>query len=113
MLGARIAALRQRAGLSQSDLASKLMISPSTVGMYEQGRREPSLNTLVSMSEIFDVSVDYLVSGRSADTQALQKAQSLVCYRADRMESRWTYRRVRPFSRPELTVLMAAVLLDA
>ena len=40
MLGARIAALRRQAGMNQGELAKKLGISPSTVGMYEQGRRD-------------------------------------------------------------------------
>ena len=42
MLGARIAALRRQAGMNQGELAKKLGISPSAVGMYEQGRREPN-----------------------------------------------------------------------
>lgn len=64
MLGTRIASLRQNYGLSQAELAQKLHISTSTVGMYEQGRREPSVDTLILLSQIFDVSLDYLLSGR-------------------------------------------------
>ena len=64
MLGTRIASLRQNYGLSQAELAQKLHISTSTVGMYEQGRREPSVDTLILISQIFDVSLDYLLSGR-------------------------------------------------
>ena len=67
MLGARIAALRKEAGMSQAELASRLKISPSAVGMYEQGRREPSVDILVAMAGIFRVSTDYLLLGsRSA-----------------------------------------------
>ena len=66
MLGTRIAALRRRAGLSQSELARRLRISPSAVGMYEQGRREPAADTLVRLAEIFSVSTDYLL-GRTDD----------------------------------------------
>ena len=64
MLGTRIASLRQNCGLSQAALAEKLHISTSTVGMYEQGRREPSVDTLIALSQIFGVSLDYLLSGR-------------------------------------------------
>ena len=42
MLGARIAALRRDAGWSQAELGKRLQVSASAVGMYEQGRREPS-----------------------------------------------------------------------
>ena len=64
MLGTRIAALRQNSGLSQAELARRLHISTSTVGMYEQGRREPSVDTLIALAQEFGVSLDYLLSGR-------------------------------------------------
>ena len=64
MLGARIASLRQGCGMSQAELAERLHISPSAVGMYEQGRREPSVDTLIALSGIFGVSLDYLLSGK-------------------------------------------------
>ena len=64
MLGTRIASLRVSFGMSQAELAGRLHISPSTVGMYEQGRREPSVDTLVALSQVFGVSLDYLVSGQ-------------------------------------------------
>ncbi|MBE6946682.1 MAG: helix-turn-helix transcriptional regulator [Ruminococcaceae bacterium] len=69
MLGKRIASLRQSYGMSQAELARLLHISPSAVGMYEQGRREPAVTTLVALSKVFEVSVDYLVSGRPDSVQ--------------------------------------------
>lgn len=64
MLGARIASLRQGFGMSQAELAKRLHISPSAVGMYEQGRREPSVQILIALSKVFGVSLDYLLSGQ-------------------------------------------------
>ena len=63
MLSTQIKTLRQRKGWSQAELASRLHVSPSAVGMYEQGRREPSIETLVALSREFDVTIDYLVTG--------------------------------------------------
>lgn len=63
MLSHRIIFLRKKTGISQADLARALRISPSTVGMYEQGRRIPDLETLIAMSRFFDVSLDYLITG--------------------------------------------------
>lgn len=72
MMGMRIAALRRRAGMSQRDLAAALSVSPSTIGMYEQGRREPSADRLVAMSQLFHVSTDYLLTGKpTADPDTL------------------------------------------
>ena len=63
MLANRITQLRHNLSLSQLQLAQKLSISPSALGMYEQSRRTPSLDTLISMSIIFNVSLDYLITG--------------------------------------------------
>jgi len=64
MLGARIAKLRRRIGMSQRQLADTLGVSPSAVGMYEQDRREPSLEKLLRLAELLHVPVGYLLTGR-------------------------------------------------
>lgn len=48
---------RIKAGLTQKDLARKLGVSPSTIGMYEQGRRLPDYNTLSEMCSILRLSI--------------------------------------------------------
>ena len=67
MLSKRIACLRKKFHYCQSELASMLNTSSSTIGMYEQGRRTPNLDTLVQLSEIFHVSLDYLITGSEFD----------------------------------------------
>ena len=111
MLGARIAALRRAAGWSQGELARKLQVSASAVGMYEQGRREPSVSLLVELSRLFGVSVDYLLTGQAAPEEqekVLSAAEKALC----EAESRLEHRQKRPLSREELAVLFAALLLD-
>lgn len=56
--------LREDKDISRKDLALALNISVSTLGMYEQGRREPNIDMLIKMANFFDVSIDFLV-GRS------------------------------------------------
>lgn len=63
MLSTQIKELRRRKGWSQAELARRLHISPSAVGMYEQGRREPSIEILIALSREFNVTIDYLVTG--------------------------------------------------
>ena len=63
MLSCRIAILRKSAGMNQTQLALQLHVSASTVGMYEQGRRTPNLDVLRHMAQLFDVSLDYLITG--------------------------------------------------
>ena len=111
MLGPRIAALRRGAGWSQAELASRIQVSPSAIGMYEQNRREPSAATIVALSQVFGVSTDYLLTGKpmnSPDRQAF--SQSLIhCLDASRLQ---TDRRSDPLSRQELAALFAALLLE-
>ena len=63
MLANQIIILRKASGMSQSQLAKKLNIGPSAVGMYEQGRRIPAIDILIQMATLFGVSLDYLVTG--------------------------------------------------
>lgn len=70
MLGHRIQLLRSQKGLSQAELASLLHVSASAIGMYEQSRREPSLEKIVLLAQVLEVTADYLLTGRSVPTQS-------------------------------------------
>lgn len=61
MFKVRLKILRRQYGLTQSQLAEKLGISTSTIGMYEQGRRTPNHKTLLSICRLFKISIDYLL----------------------------------------------------
>lgn len=65
MLGKRITLQRKKLGISQAELAQRLCISTSAIGMYEQGRREPSNAILIDLSNELHVSIDYLLTGRN------------------------------------------------
>lgn len=62
-MGERIAQLRRRRGLSQAKLACALGLSTSTIAMYEQGRREPSVSVLIALADALGVTIDYLLTG--------------------------------------------------
>lgn len=64
--------LREEKGMTQAELGRQLKISPSAIGMYEQGRRTPDIPILKKMSAFFDVSIDYLL-GNSIAKEANQK----------------------------------------
>ncbi len=110
MMGPRIAALRRDAGWSQAELGRRLQVSASAVGMYEQGRREPSADTLVALSKIFGVTTDYLLTGRPIDLPD-QQAVSRLMYRClESASAALSSRRTEPLTQEELTALFAAVL---
>ena len=58
----RIRYLRDKAGLTQSDLAKKLGISRSAVNSWEMSLSAPSLENIIEITKIFGVSADFLVS---------------------------------------------------
>lgn len=51
---------RSREGLSQSELAKNLGISPSTISMYEVGQREPDFETEEAIADFFNTDLNTL-----------------------------------------------------
>ena len=111
MLGERIALLRRTRGLSQSELARRLKISASAMGMYEQGRREPSGQTLVALARELEVTTDFLLTGE-APLHSQDPRPALVACCVDAADRKLAHRPDRPFTRQELAALFAALLMD-
>ena len=65
--------LRISSGLTQQEIADKLGISRSTIGMYETGAREPDYETLEMIADFFNVDIDYLL-GRTNKTTILPES---------------------------------------
>lgn len=53
--------LRVKSGLTQQEMADKLKISRSSIGMYENGEREPSFELLEAIADYFNVDMNYLL----------------------------------------------------
>lgn len=65
-LGNNIKSLREQVEMTQQDLANLLHVTPQAVSRWETNQVEPSIDTLIAMGKIFDVSVDQLINGASA-----------------------------------------------
>ena len=59
--GKRLSSLRKEKGLTQNNLADLLGVSRGTIGMYEIDKRDPDTSTLEKLSNIFNVSIDFLL----------------------------------------------------
>ena len=57
----RLKELRKLYGLTQRQMAERLDIAQPSYIRYENGSSEPTLENLLNIAEIFDVSVDYLL----------------------------------------------------
>ena len=62
MKGLRL--VRKARNLNQQKVAIDLNIARESLSYYENGKREPSLALLVEMSRYFNVSIDYLITGK-------------------------------------------------
>ena len=60
-IGARIKTARERAGLTQEDLAAELEMSPTHISVLERGVKAPKLETLVKIANTLHVSTDTLL----------------------------------------------------
>ena len=69
-IGTSIRRHREASNLTQKELADKLSISPSTIGMYEQNRRSPDLHILMHMASIFGTTLQELIQ---ADYNVFEK----------------------------------------
>ncbi len=56
--------IRRAKGYSQLKVAMDLSISREALSYYETGKRSPDIQMLLRLSEYFDVSIDYLITGR-------------------------------------------------
>lgn len=70
-LSDRLQALRKSHGLSQEQLAEKLDVSRQAISKWESGQANPDINNLLKLSSIYEVSTDYLLSGREVDSQVI------------------------------------------
>ena len=62
-LARKLLAIRQRLGLSQTEMASRLdlKVAYTAISAYERGTREPDLITLLAYARIASVTVDDLI----------------------------------------------------
>jgi transcriptional regulator with XRE-family HTH domain len=66
--GDRIKELRKAKNLTQLELANKLNITDKAVSKWESNQGDPSIDLLIELSKVFDVSIDYLLTGTSRET---------------------------------------------
>ena len=63
----RLKELRERKGITQLEFSKDMGVAPSTVGMWEQGRNEPDSETLKSIAQYFNISLDYLMGNETPE----------------------------------------------
>jgi len=75
-MGEKIQALRKQKNLSQEALAAKLNVTRQAVSKWERGESVPELDIVVKLSEIFAVSLDYLLKEQNSMPESLSDTDS-------------------------------------
>ena len=76
--------LRQSKNLAQSQLASLIGVDRTTISSYESNTRQPSLDTLSRIADVFGVSTDYLLGRNDSlgfDSLALSGEEKALVYK--------------------------------
>ena len=111
MLGTRIKELRKEFGLSQVELAAQMEVTKQTISNWENENIQPSIDMLVGLANVFNVTTDYLLTGIPAPDQE-EALRKMLLNRITTADRRLEKRSDRPFSRQELAVLFAAMLME-
>lgn len=76
-IGRTIKALRQTYKYTQTEIAKKLSVAQQTYAGYETGKHEPSIETIIRLCDIFNVTMDYL-TGRWDGIDENKLADSVI-----------------------------------
>lgn len=89
--GQKLRSARKNAGLTQEQLAQKLLVSRQAITKWESDRGMPDIENLKQLSALLAVSVDYLLdSGNTVDLSVTKEAIDLDSYTYDsKISKRW------------------------
>lgn len=79
-IGDRIIQLRKQQNLSQEELAKKAEVSRTIIGNYERNTNTPSIEVLIKLARVFNVSLDYLIGEgelSSYDKEVLKRIEDI------------------------------------
>ena len=65
----RLYQLRKQSGMSQEELANRLNVSRQTISKWEIGDSTPEMEKLIAIHDLFHISLDELVLGKSPDSE--------------------------------------------
>lgn len=67
----RLVELREKQNLSQTAVASRLGVTPALISAYEKTERNPSIDRLISLADVYHTSTDYILGRSLADPNSL------------------------------------------
>lgn len=110
-IGRFIAELRKEQQLTQEQLGERVGVTNKTVSRWETGTYLPPADALLSMSEIFSVSINEILSGRRLSTEEYRKAAEENLTHAIRESSFTLKDKIEFFKKKWLKEHVAAMVL--
>ena len=114
-IGAFIATERKSKKLTQAKLAEKIFVSEKTVSKWENGNGIPDTNSLLKLCEVFDVSLNELLSGERGVAENKSQNDKLLLDMAKEIEQKnkiiWTSMWVIMIT--SITALLAGITISA
>lgn len=91
-LGEKLKSARKRIGLTQEQLAEKLLVSRQAITKWEADKGMPDIENLKQLSKLLDISIDYLLdSGENIDLSVMREEINLDDYTYTRkLKGRWS-----------------------
>ena len=84
----RLKELRESLGFTQTKMAEEIGCLQTTYQRYESGERTPSYDVLLRISDVFNVTVDYLLGKNIVDAQHLSEYETELIVAARTADSR-------------------------
>ncbi len=85
-IGKTIASLRKSKGWTQVELAQKLMVSDKAVSKWESGAGCPEIAQLPVMAKLFDVTIDFLMTGKVPEKEIVTISKAELCAKTDNIK---------------------------
>ena len=85
-IGKTIATLRKEKGWTQVELAEKLQVSDKAVSKWEKDDSSPSVEFFPALAELFGVSIDYLMTGKTAEKEIIAMSKIELCAKEDNVQ---------------------------
>lgn len=76
----RLKELRAQVGYTQQELAEKIGTKQQTYAGYENGRHEPSIDILIQIANLFDVSMDFITARKIDENNGNDVSRELEDY---------------------------------
>ncbi|MCI1659361.1 MAG: helix-turn-helix domain-containing protein [Lactobacillus delbrueckii] len=77
MLSSKLRDLRKKHGLSQKELAEKLMTTQAKVASWENGDSVPGISYIAKLTVLYDVSADYLLKDDKQEGQTIEPGEEM------------------------------------